>query len=147
MALNLRYLNKAKVAPADAASSVGVSQVFAFALHLMLLVIFIALTGGSTQHVVQAAGWAYIALAVLGAAILAVLALPAGRRLVRSRVAPALGQVIPRLLDIAQKPAKLAEGVGGALVLTFGLHPLPGRVPAGCRRRTCQLLRRSPSST
>jgi glycosyltransferase 2 family protein len=39
--------------------------------------------------------------------------------LIRSRVAPALGQVIPRLLDIAQRPAKLAEGIGGALVLTF----------------------------
>ena len=30
VALNIRYLNKSKVAPADAASSVGVSQVFAF---------------------------------------------------------------------------------------------------------------------
>jgi uncharacterized protein (TIRG00374 family) len=48
-----------------------------------------------------------------------VLAVPAGRRLVRSRVAPTLGQVIPRLLDVAQRPAKLAEGVGGALLVTF----------------------------
>src|SRR6202042_2880967 len=31
---------------------------------------------------------------------------------------PALGQVIPRLLDVAQQPAKLAEGIGGALLLT-----------------------------
>jgi glycosyltransferase 2 family protein len=120
VALNIRYLNKAKVAPADAASSVGVSQVFAFALHLMLLVIFIALAGGSHSTAFRPPSWAYIALAVLGAVVLVVLALPAGRRLVRSRVAPALGQVIPRLLDIAQKPAKLAEGIGGALLLTFG---------------------------
>ncbi len=120
VALNIRYLNKAKVAPADAASSVGVSQVFAFALHLTLLVIFIALTGGSHgTSLPRPPSWAYIALAVLGAAIVVVLVLPAGRRLVRSRVAPALGQVIPRLLDIAQRPAKLAEGIGGALVLTF----------------------------
>ncbi len=120
VALNIRYLTKSKVAPADAASSVGVSQVFAFGLHLMLLVIFITLTGGShSTSLPRPPSWAYIALAVLGAAILAVLALPAGRRLVRSRVAPALGQVIPRLLDVAQKPAKLAEGIGGALVLTF----------------------------
>ena len=120
VALNIRYLTKSKVAPADAASSVGVSQVFAFALHLILLVIFITLTGGShSNSLPRPPSWAYIALAVLGAAILGVLALPAGRRLVRSRVAPALGQVIPRLLDVAQKPAKLAEGIGGALVLTF----------------------------
>ncbi len=120
VALNIRYLNKAKVPPAEAASSVGVSQVFAFALHMLLLVIFIALTGGShTTAFHSPPSWAYIALAVLGAAVLGVLALPAGRRLIRSRVAPALGQVIPRLLDIAQRPAKLAEGIGGALLLTL----------------------------
>jgi glycosyltransferase 2 family protein len=120
VALNIRYLTKSKVAPADSASSVGVSQVFAFALHLVLLVVFITLTGGSHSTAFRPPSWAYFALAALGAAVLVVLALPAGRRLVRSRVAPALGQVIPRLLDIAQKPAKLAEGIGGALLLTFG---------------------------
>jgi glycosyltransferase 2 family protein len=119
VALNIRYLTKSKVTPADAASSVGVSQVFAFTLHILLLVVFIALTGGSPSTAFRPPGWAYIALAALGAVVLIVLALPAGRRLVRSRVAPALGQVIPRLLDVAQKPAKLAEGVGGALLLTF----------------------------
>jgi uncharacterized membrane protein YbhN (UPF0104 family) len=119
VALNIRYLNKAKVPPTDAASSVGVSQVFAFALHMLLLVIFLALTGGSPSNTFHPSVWAYVALAVLGAAVVGVLALPAGRRLIRSRVAPALGQVIPRLLDIAQRPLKLAEGIGGALLLTF----------------------------
>jgi uncharacterized membrane protein YbhN (UPF0104 family) len=120
VALNIRYLNKAKVPPAEAASSVGVSQVFAFALHMLLLVIFIALTGASpTAPLHQPPSWAYIALAVLGALVLGVLAVPAGRRLVRSRVAPALGQVIPRLLDITQRPVKLTEGIGGALLLTL----------------------------
>src|SRR5262249_23142892 len=120
VALNIRYLNKAKVPPAEAASSVGVSQVFAFALHMLLLVSFIALTGASaTTPLRQPPSWAYIALAVLGALVLGVLAVPAGRRLVRSRVAPALGQVIPRLLDITQRPVKLAEGIGGALLLTL----------------------------
>ncbi len=120
VALNLRYLNKAKVAAADAAASVGVSQVFAFALHITLLIIFATITGASTSRTsFHPPAWAYIALGVLGAAILVVLAFPAGRRLVRSRVAPALGQVIPRLLDVAQRPGKLAEGIGGALLLTF----------------------------
>jgi uncharacterized protein (TIRG00374 family) len=47
-----------------------------------------------------------------------VLALPAGRRLLRARVQPMLGQVLPRLLEVAQQPRKLAEGLGGALLLT-----------------------------
>jgi glycosyltransferase 2 family protein len=118
VALNLRYLQKADVEPADAAASVGVSQVFAFSLHIVLLVIFAALTGTARHTSLRPPGWVYIALGVLGAAVLLVLSFPAGRRLAQSRIAPALGQVIPRLLDIAQKPAKLAEGLGGAFLLT-----------------------------
>ncbi len=120
VALNIRYLRKAKVAPADAAASVGVSQVFAFGLHILLLIIFAALAGTSGHAELRLPGWVYIALGALAVAVLAVLAVPAGRRLARSRVAPALGQVIPRLLDVAQRPAKLAEGIGGALLVTLG---------------------------
>jgi glycosyltransferase 2 family protein len=120
VALNIRYLHKAKVASADAASSVAVSQVVAFAVHLTLLIIFIAITGGAHQAPFRPPAWAYFALAAIAAVALGVLAVPAGRRLVRSRVAPTLGQVIPRLLDVAQRPAKLAEGIGGALLVTFG---------------------------
>jgi glycosyltransferase 2 family protein len=118
VALNLRYLRRANVEPADAAASVGVSQVVAFGLHMLLLVVFAAITGTSQHRALNIPGWAWIALAVVAAAALAVFAVPAGRRLLRSRLAPTLGQVIPRLLDLAQRPAKLAEGVGGAFVLT-----------------------------
>jgi glycosyltransferase 2 family protein len=119
VALNIRYLRRAGVAPADAAASVGVSQVIAFSLHMLLLVIFAAVTGASLAHSLHTPpDWLYIGLVVLAVGALALLAIPAGRRLIQSRLAPALGQVIPRLLDVAQRPAKLAEGIGGALLLT-----------------------------
>jgi glycosyltransferase 2 family protein len=118
VALNLRYLRQADVAPADAGASVGVSQVIAFALHAMLLVVFAAITGASQRNSLHPPDWLYIALIVLAVGALVLLAFPSGRKLIRSRVAPALGQVIPRLLDVAQRPAKLVEGVGGALLLT-----------------------------
>jgi uncharacterized membrane protein YbhN (UPF0104 family) len=118
VALNIRYLRKAGAAPADAAASVGVSQVIAFGLHTVLLVIFAALTGTSHGTSVRIPGWAYIGLAVLVSVILVVLAVPASRRLLVSRLAPTLSEVVPRLLDIAQQPAKLFEGIGGALLLT-----------------------------
>ena len=57
-------------------------------------------------------------LAVLVGVTLVILAVPFTRRLLVSRLAPTLSQVIPRLLDIAQQPAKLAKGIGGALLLT-----------------------------
>jgi glycosyltransferase 2 family protein len=119
VALNLRYLHKAKVQPADAAASVGVSQVFAFALHISLLVIFAALAGATHSTSYRPSGLVYIALGVLAAAVLIILSFPAGRRLARARVGPALGQVIPRLLDVSQQPMKLTEGIGGAFLVTF----------------------------
>ncbi len=118
VALNIRYLRKAGVSPADAGSSVGVSQVIAFGLHLLMLIIFAAFTRTARAHSLRPPNWVWIALATLAAVVLIVLAIPAGRRLLRSRLAPALSQVIPRLLDIAQRPTKLAEGIGGALLLT-----------------------------
>jgi len=120
VAISIRYLHKAKVAPADAAASVGVSQLVALVLHMAMLVVFIALTGGSPSTSFRPPTWSYFALIAIAAVALAVLAVPAGRRLVRSRVAPTLGQVIPRLLDIAQRPAKLVEGIGGATLVTIG---------------------------
>jgi glycosyltransferase 2 family protein len=118
-ALNIRYLQKSKVAPGDAAASVGVSQLIALAQHLVLLAIFAALTGTSHDISIRPPHWAYVALAVLVAAVVTVLAVPAGRRLLRSRLAPTLSQVIPRLLDIAQHPARLAVGIAGAFMVTF----------------------------
>jgi glycosyltransferase 2 family protein len=119
-ALNIRYLQKSKVAPGDAAASVGVSQLIALIQHLVLLAIFAALTGTSHDISVRPPPhWAYVAVSVLVAAVVVVLALPAGRRLLRSRLAPTLSQVIPRLLDIAQHPARLAVGIGGAVLLTI----------------------------
>ena len=118
VALNLRFLRKSGVANADAAASVGVSQVFALAVHLTLLITFAVVTGSSHSSDLRPPVWLYIALGVLAAGVLVGLAIPAGRRLARSRIQPTLNQVIPRLLDVAQRPAKLAEGIGGALLLT-----------------------------
>jgi glycosyltransferase 2 family protein len=95
-----------------------VSQVIVFGLHMVLLVIFAALAGSLHDTTFQPPEWTYIALAVLVAIILTALAIPAGRKLLRSRLAPTISQAIPRLLDVVQRPVKLAEGVGGALLVT-----------------------------
>jgi glycosyltransferase 2 family protein len=117
-ALNIRYLQRRNVPAPAAAATVGVSQVVAFVLHLLLLVVFVAVTGTAQSHPFRPPVWIYFVVAGIVAAALAVLAFPAGRRLLRARVAPALGQVVPRLLQLAQQPRKLAQGIGGALGLT-----------------------------
>ncbi len=116
-ALNIRFLQRSKVPPAVAAASVGLSQVVAFVLHLLLLVVFVAITGART-HFLSPPSWAYFVIAGLVAVVLLVVAIPAGRRLLRARLAPALGQVLPRLVQVIQQPRKLAEGIGGGLLLT-----------------------------
>jgi uncharacterized membrane protein YbhN (UPF0104 family) len=117
-ALNVRYLQRKKVPAPVAAASVGVAQVVAFVLHISLLVVFAAIAGTTGKTSIQPPRWAYFVLAGLVAVALAVFALPAGRRLLRARVSPTLGQVLPRLLEVAQQPRKLAEGLGGQLLLT-----------------------------
>ena len=70
---------------------------------------------------------------------LVVLAIPAGRRMLRARLSPMLGQVLPRLLEVAQQPGKLAQGIGGTLLLslsTSSASPPAWRRSAGrCRSR------------
>ena len=117
--LNIRYLQRRKIPAAVAAASVGVSQVVAFVLHILLILIFAAIAGTSAKEPIQPPQWAWFVLAGLVAVALAVLAIPAGRRVLRARLSPMLGQVLPQLLDVAQHPGKLARGIGGALLLSL----------------------------
>ena len=136
-ALNIRYLQRNGVSPAKATASVGAAQVVAFVLHMLLLVIFAAITGAAQFHSLRPPDWVYYVLAALVVAVLAAMAVPRGRRLLRARLAPTLSQVLPRLLDIGQNPRKLAAGLGGALLLTAAyvlcldacVHALGATVP------------------
>jgi uncharacterized membrane protein YbhN (UPF0104 family)/tRNA A-37 threonylcarbamoyl transferase component Bud32 len=118
VALNVRYLQRRKIPGPAAVASVGVSQVVAFALHILLLVTFGAITGAADKSPIHPPTWSYFVVGGLIAVAGAALALPAGRRMVRARLSPTFGQVVPRLVEVAQRPAKLAEGIGGALLLS-----------------------------
>ena len=56
-------------------------------------------------------------LLILVAAV--VISLPWGRRVVVARVTDVAGRVIPALVAVAQRPAKLAEGIGGNILLNL----------------------------
>jgi glycosyltransferase 2 family protein len=119
VALNVRYLHRRNIPAPVAAASIAVSQVAALALHLLLLTICGAIAGSSGGESIKPPTWSYFVVAGLVVLAGAVLAIPAGRRLVRARLAPTFGQVVPRLLEVAQHPRKLAEGFGGALLLSL----------------------------
>jgi uncharacterized protein (TIRG00374 family) len=119
VALNIRYLQRRKVPPAVAVASVAVSQVAAFVLHILMLITFAAIAGAGTSKPIRPPTWAYFVVAGLLVLAAAVLALPAGRRLVRARLSPTFRQVVPRLVETAQHPRRLAQALGGALLLSI----------------------------
>ena len=118
-ALNIRYLQRRKIPAAVAAASVGVAQVVAFVLHILLILIFAAVAGTSAKEPIQPPKWAWFVLAGLVVVALGLFAVPAVRRVLRARVSPIFGQVLPQLLEVAQHPRKLAQGIGGALLLSL----------------------------
>jgi len=120
VALNVRYLRRAKLSPADAAATVGANQVTSFLIYVVLVLISVAITGQShAANALKPHEWEYIALGVLALIALIVLAIPAGRRQVRTRLGSAFSQVVPRLLDVAQKRGKLIEGIGGTALISI----------------------------
>ncbi len=116
-ATNVRYLQKAGLPATAAATSVAVNQVINAASHVLLLVIVAAATGSSANHRLPIPGWAFIALGGLVAAALVVFAVPAGRRWLLARIMPTVREAWPRLLDMATQPIKLAQSLGGTLLL------------------------------
>ncbi len=119
VALNVRYLQRRKIPSPVAVASIAVSQVAALGLHILLLAIFGAIAGTGEGSSIKPPTWSYFVVGGLVALAGAVLAVPAGRRMVRARLSPTFGQVVPRLLEVAQHPRKLAEGFGGALLLSL----------------------------
>ena len=118
VALNVRYLQRRKIPAPAAVASIGVSQVVALVLHLLMLAVFGAITGAGNTNPIHPPVWVYFVGGGLIAVAGAVLSVPAGRRLVRARLSPTFGHVLPRLIELAQRPGKLAEGIGGALLVT-----------------------------
>jgi uncharacterized membrane protein YbhN (UPF0104 family) len=119
VALNVRFLQRRKIPAPVAVASIAVSQVVALALHILLLATFGAIAGTGDKSPIRPPTWSYFVVVGLVLAAGVVLAFPAGRRLVRARVSPTFGQVLPRLVEVAQDPRKLIEGVGGALLLSL----------------------------
>jgi len=120
VAINLRYLTKSGLHPALATASVGVSQVAAFAVHIVLLTGFAIAAGTQADFTFDPPPWAVIAAVIVALLVIAAFAVPIVRRYVFGRVRPLLREVIPRLVTVAQRPTKLLEGIGGILLLNLG---------------------------
>jgi uncharacterized membrane protein YbhN (UPF0104 family) len=117
IAINVRFLQKAGLHPALAGASVGVAQVMAFLAHIVLLFGFGIAAGTQADHTFDPPQWAVIGVVIVAIIAMALIAVPAVRRIIIKRVRPTLKEVVPRLITVAQRPMKLLEGIGGILLL------------------------------
>jgi uncharacterized protein (TIRG00374 family) len=120
VAVNLRYLQRAGVHPALGAASVGVSQVMAFVVHIVLLLGFGVIAGTRQESEFTPPSWAVAVLVAFLVAAIVLLLLPLTRNWITRRIRPIFQQVGPRLLTLVQQPRKLGLGVGGILLLNLG---------------------------
>lgn len=119
VAINTRFLQKSGVRPGLAVASVGASQLFGLGSHVLLLLTFGYLTG--TERTPSLSPSRTVIAGLLTAAVLALIitAVPFLRKAVVSRIRSLFAGVVPRMLDVLQRPRKLAAGIGGMVLMTL----------------------------
>ncbi|MFF8384444.1 flippase-like domain-containing protein [Streptomyces kanasensis] len=119
VALNTRFLQRSGVRPGLAVASVGASQLFGLGAHVMLLLAFGYLTGTERSQDDFTPSRSVIAgLLTIAVLALVVTAVPVLRKFVSTRLRSLFAGVVPRMLDVLQRPVKLVTGIGGMLLLT-----------------------------
>ncbi|MCX4819231.1 flippase-like domain-containing protein [Streptomyces sp. NBC_01142] len=118
VALNTRFLQRSGVRPGLAVASVGASQLFGLGAHIMLLLLFGYLTGTERTASFTPSRTVIAGLLTVAVLVLVVTAIPFLRKFVSTRLRSLFAGVVPRMLDVLQRPMKLLTGIGGMLLLT-----------------------------
>ncbi|MHB9859224.1 lysylphosphatidylglycerol synthase transmembrane domain-containing protein [Streptomyces sp. YIM S03343] len=118
VALNTRFLQRAGVRPGLAVASVGASQLFGLGAHILMLLSFGYLTGTEKTPSLSPSRTVIAGLLTVAVLVLVVTSVPLLRKFVVTRVRSLFAGVVPRMLDVLQRPQKLATGIGGMLLLT-----------------------------
>ncbi|WLW52363.1 lysylphosphatidylglycerol synthase domain-containing protein [Streptomyces sp. YU58] len=118
VALNTRFLQRAGVRPGLAVASVGASQLFGLGCHIVMLLSFGYLTGTEKTPSLSPSRTVIAGLLTVAVLVLVVTSVPFLRKFVVTRVRSLFAGVVPRMLDVLQRPQKLVTGIGGMLALT-----------------------------
>ncbi|MEU6196517.1 lysylphosphatidylglycerol synthase domain-containing protein [Streptomyces sp. NPDC047061] len=118
VALNTRFLQRAGVRPGGAVASVGASQLFSLGCHILMLLSFGYLTGTEKTPSLSPSRTVIAGLLTVAVLVLVVTSVPFLRKFVSTRVRSLFAGVVPRMLDVLQRPQKLVTGIGGMLLLT-----------------------------
>lgn len=118
VALNTRFLQRSGVRPGLAVASVGASQLFGLGSHIVLLLAFGYVTGTEKTPSLTPSRTVIAGLLTVAVLVLVVTAVPFLRKFVATRMRSLFAGVVPRMLDVLQRPQKLLTGIGGMLLLT-----------------------------
>ncbi|MFI9614694.1 lysylphosphatidylglycerol synthase domain-containing protein [Streptomyces sp. NPDC052023] len=118
VALNTRFLQRSGVRPGLAVASVGASQLFGLGCHILMLLAFGYLTGTEKTPSLSPSRTVIAGLLTVAVLVLVVTSVPFMRKFVSTRVRSLFAGVVPRMLDVLQRPQKLVTGIGGMLLLT-----------------------------
>ena len=122
VATNIRYFQKQSVPVPVAVSAVGINGVAGLIVHILLTTFFFILAGRSDVDTPVSLPSTMLLIGVLvGILALSALiyALPWGRRLWTTQVAPNLLSVHQSIALLATRPLKLAALFGGSMVITL----------------------------
>ncbi|WP_344441408.1 lysylphosphatidylglycerol synthase transmembrane domain-containing protein [Kitasatospora nipponensis] len=123
-ALNTRLLQRSGIAPGRAVSSIGAGQLVGLVLHLLQLAFFVWLSGVRRPNTAQGAHSTEIALgcvALVAVLALLVLAVPAVRDRLVTRLRPLLEGSVARLRDLLHHPGGPALGALGQFMVSMML--------------------------
>jgi uncharacterized protein (TIRG00374 family) len=121
MALNVRFLQKGGIDPAEAVTGVGLNVLAGGIVHFVLLVVFVAWAGqsGAGTFKIPSSSKVLVVVAVAFALAGIAAATRVGRRLVRTHVIGFVRRSITSIVVLARSPVKLVALLGGSLGVTL----------------------------
>lgn len=119
-ALNLRLLTRRGTSTSLATATVALVQVAQFVVTMLLLLVLSVASGTNQLERFTVSPVVVVVVGVLAALAAAAMLVPKVRQWVAAKTLPTLRQTWPRLIEVVGQPSRLAIGIAGNVLTTFG---------------------------
>jgi uncharacterized membrane protein YbhN (UPF0104 family)/tRNA A-37 threonylcarbamoyl transferase component Bud32 len=119
-ALNLRLLTRRGTSTSLATATVALVQVAQFVVTMLLLLVLSVASGTNQLERFTVSPVVVVVVGVLAALVAGAMLVPWVRQWVAAKTLPTLQQTWPRLIEVVGQPSRLAIGIAGNVLTTFG---------------------------
>lgn len=119
-ALNLRLLTRRGTSTSLATATVALVQVAQFVVTMLLLLALSVASGTNQLERFTVSPVVVVVVGVLAAVVAGAMLVPRVRQWVAAKTLPTLQQTWPRLIEVVGQPSRLAIGIAGNVLTTFG---------------------------